>query len=139
MTTTVFSITPNTVRGDQLADEILQATGIDVLNRYSFRAPDEVHIVGDDVADEAEAIQAVVNAHVPNPLYFPEDVERARQEQADETAASIPNWATWTEAQALAWFDANVTDAETAIQVERALVRMALAMRNKLWPNLEGS
>lgn len=66
-------------------------------------------------------------------------IERLREEAAETTVANIPNWATWTEAEALAWFDANVTDAATAIQVERALVRIVLAMRNKLWPNLEGS
>ncbi len=139
MTITAFTITPNTIRGDQLADEIFQATGIDVLYRYTFYPPDQVHIVGDDVAEAQTQIQTVIDSHTPDPLYFPEDLERIRQEQAEQNVSDIPGWATWTEAEALAWFDANVTDTATAIQVERALVRIVLAMRNKLWPNLEGS
>ena len=89
-------------------------------------------------------------------------IERLREEAAETTVANIPGWATWTEAEALAWHDVNIADpienapvvtSQNAVQVlqgvvdmlrimedeNRALVRMALAMRNKIWPNLEGS
>jgi hypothetical protein len=138
-TVTTFSITPDQIRGDQLVDEILQATGLDVGMRYTFHPPDRVAIAGDDVAAAQAQIQATIDAHVPDPLYFTRDVELKRQMDAEASVASIPNWATWTETEALAWFDANVVDAPTAIQVERALVRLVLALRNKNWPNLEGS
>lgn len=71
---------------------------------------------------------------------------------AKTQAASIPNWATWTEAQALAWHDANIGNAIAPIanladakavlaQVaaeNRALVRMVLALRNKTFSDLQG-
>ena len=66
-------------------------------------------------------------------------VEEQREQDAEQAVANIPNWATWTEAEALVWFDANVVDLASARTVLRALVQIVLAMRNKLWPNLEGS
>jgi hypothetical protein len=89
-------------------------------------------------------------------------IERLREEAAETTVSNIPGWATWTEAEALAWHDTNIRDpiedaptvtSQNAVQVlqgvvdmlrimedeNRALVQIALAMRNKLWPNLEGS
>lgn len=73
---TDFIITPP-ICGHQLADEVFQATGINVTDRYSYY-PDEqiVRIMGADVEAQSAAIQAVIDAHVPNPLYFPEDVAR---------------------------------------------------------------
>lgn len=66
-------------------------------------------------------------------------IERLREEAAETSVASIPGWATWTEEEALIWFDANVVDFDSARQVLRAIVRLSLALRNKTWPNLEGS
>lgn len=139
MTITVFTITPDQIRGDQLADEILQATGIDVLDRYTFYPPDEVRIAGDDVAAAEAEIQAVIDAHVPDPLYFPEDVGRARQEQAEQEIRDIPGWATWTLAEMLDWFDANITVTGPERAMFRNMVIMHHATRNKLWSHLEGS
>ena len=88
---------PNEIHGHQLADEILQATGIDVINRYSFIPPDRVKITGEDIEESAAAIQAVIDAHVPDPLYFPEDRERAEIKTAETNAvteyATLPDWA----------------------------------------------
>jgi predicted RNase H-like HicB family nuclease len=139
MTITTFTITPNQIRGDQLADEILQATGIDILGRYSFYPPSEVHISGGDVAEARDEIQAVIDAHVPDPLYFPEDVERERRQQADVDIAAIPGWATWTAQEAQDWIDANVTSLASARTALKAMARMLVALRNKTWPSLEGS
>ena len=162
MTLTVFSITPNTIYGKQLRHEIEQATGI-VLDNFLFYPPDEVRIHGDDVAAAQAAIQAVIDVHEPDPLYFPEDVERARAAAAETTVANLPGWATWTEEQALAWYETNVGEpidnapeavtSQNAVAVlqgvvnllremnnlERAQIKLDLAIRNKLWPNLEGS
>ena len=161
--TTFVLPTPMNIRGHQLADEILQATGFDVLERYSFYTPDQVRIAGDDVAAAQAAIQAVIDVHVPNPLYFPEDRERARAEAAETTVASIPGWATWTLAEVQDWYDTNigtpidnapeVVTSQNAVAVlqgvvnilkqfntlEGAEIMMLIAARNKLWPNLEGS
>lgn len=72
-------------------------------------------------------------------------------ENAEAQAAAIPQWASWTEAQALDWHNtnittqlpvANLTAANTVLQKldaeNRALIRMVLALRNKIWPNLQG-
>ena len=92
-----------------------------------------------------------------------------KEEEAEGKASAISGWATWTEQEALDWYTTNVTDlidtipdisalSQTAyannarliaaqtqnIIVAQALViqnmaRMLLALRNKSWPNLEGS
>lgn len=74
------------------------------------------------------------------------------KEQAQTAAATIPGWASWTEAQALDWHDtnvaaalpvANLTEANAVLEdlatENRALIRMVLALRNAQWPDLEGS
>lgn len=67
-------------------------------------------------------------------------------------ASNIPNWASWTEAQALSWHDTNVANAIAPIAnladakvvltqmatENRALVRMLIALRNKAFPDLQG-
>ena len=78
-------------------------------------------------------------------------------------AASIPNWASWTETQVLAWFTTNVdTPLAVAIPASITLVqarsilasmqtimqamataqeaeaRMIVALRNSQWPTLQG-
>lgn len=90
-----------------------------------------------------------------------------RERGSESVAASIPSWATWTEAEAAAWYNANVTALVSAIPditamtqtafnnnakaicaqfqdiiaaqatVIRNLARMVIALRNKTWPNLE--
>ena len=65
--------------------------------------------------------------------------------------ANIPNWATWTEQDAIDWWTANLSDAQvdaiTSLADAKELLkkqnaaiaafaRMLLAMRDKLWPNL---
>jgi hypothetical protein len=157
------------IRGDQLVDEILQATGVDLTEQYAFYAPRTVRVPDDLVAGREAEIQTIIDDHVPNPQYFPEDVERQRKQAADGQAAAIPGWASWTEGEALAWMDANLKALLDAVpdvdnltadqyrtnaqsidaqwqdvfaaqqQVIRALVRLVIALRNDTWPRLEGS
>jgi hypothetical protein len=145
---TILFTLPGDVRGDQLADEVGAATGLDVArltDDVSFRPPDAelsqpvVELPRDPYEAHAAAIEAVIAAHVPDPLYFPADVERARQEEADDHAADIPGWATWTEAEATAWIDANVIDLASAKTALTAMARLLVALRNKTWPGLESS
>lgn len=73
--------TPGQIRGDQLADEIYQATGVNlgsgIQANIAFDPPDTV-IIPDSLAIGHETeIQTVISAHLPDPLYLPEDVERA--------------------------------------------------------------
>ena len=89
------------------------------------------------------------------------------QDGAEAQAGNIPNWATWTEAQALAWLQTNVVDILDAVPdiegltptawtnnsqnivgqfqdvittqttVIISLARMIIALRNKSFPGLE--
>ena len=162
-TITTFTIDPENIKGHQLADEIFKATGLKVVDRYSRVSHGTIEIRGDDVAAAQAAIQAVIDAHEPDPLYFPEDVERARAAAAETTVASIPGWATWTLAEVQDWYDTNIgtpidnapatVTSQNAVAVlqgvvnilkqfntlEGAEIMMLIAARNKLWPNLEGS
>jgi len=84
-------------------------------------------------------------------------------DEAEADVSSIPGWATWTEAEALAWYETNIGEpidnapatvtSQNAVAVlqgvvnilkqfntlEGAEIMMLIAARNKLWPNLEGS
>lgn len=90
-------------------------------------------------------------------------------EDSEELVRNIPGWARWTQTEALEWFGENIADplgavpdvdGLTATQYRanaqdidaqwqdiitaqaaaiRGLTRLVLAMRNKLWPKLEGS
>ncbi len=139
---TILFTLPGEVRGDQLADEVGAATGLDVArltDDVSFRPPDAVELPRDPYEAHAAAIEAAITAHVPDPLYFPADVERARQEAATTQAGDIPGWATWTESEATAWIDANVIDLASAKTALTAMARLLVALRNKAWPGLENS
>jgi len=159
----------NSIYGGQLVAEIEQATGIDLSDGYMFVAPNIVRVRDGLVVDREVEIKAIIDAHMPNPLYFPEDRMRQAEQSAEDDAATIPGWATWTKAEAAAWYDEHVTNLVDAIPdvdgltpttfqnkaqtivaqmqdiavaqttVIHNLARMVLAMRNKLWPNLEGS
>jgi hypothetical protein len=56
---------------------------------------------------------------------------------AKSQAQNVSNWASWDEAAALAWFDANVNTAADALPVLRAMVRMLIALRNEAYPDLQ--
>jgi hypothetical protein len=69
---------PGSIKGHQLADEVRIATGIDVVERYSYYAVDnQVEINGADIEAQAALIQSTIDAHVPDPLYFSEDRRQA--------------------------------------------------------------
>jgi len=159
------------IRGDQLVDEIYQATGLDVTDRYVFRSPETVDIGGEDIVPFRDQISDIIANHVPVDIYFPEDAERisaaAVLEASINKVSTIPGWASWTEDMAIDWLNTNITDTLNTVPdidglapavfqgnaqainarwqdvitaqatVIMALVRMVLAMRNKLWPNLE--
>lgn len=73
-----------------------------------------------------------------------------RKINAAGIAKSIPNWATWTQAQADAWYQTNIRDPFTAattlaamklvigtmINVLWAVIQMVLALRDENWPDL---
>ena len=73
----------NNVRLDQLGDEIYQATGIDLGSGLEIQIalipPRTIRLPDSLVPDQAthDAIQAIVDVHVPNPLYFDDDTDEA--------------------------------------------------------------
>ena len=164
-----FTLTAtNKIRGNQLVDEILQATGIDLTDKYTFYPPDKVRVPDALVVGHEAEIQAIVDVHEPDPLYFPADLARQIEQGAEGKAAAIQSWSTWTEQEALDWYTANITDLIDAIPnisglsptayannaqaiaaqtqgiinaqalVIRNMARMLLALRNKAFPNLGG-
>ena len=84
-----------------------------------------------EIQDQPE-VAAVIAAHDPT------DYVQQRQESAEGAIKDIPNWATWTEAEALAYIDANVVDLASAIVVLRAFARLLVALRNKTFPGIPG-
>lgn len=66
--TTSFALpAPGAINGGQLAQEILDATGVDVRESLTFVPQQTVRIPDALVGDSAAAIQAVVDAHDPQP------------------------------------------------------------------------
>lgn len=104
-----------------------------------------VDVLKEPTSEELATIQAELDAHDPA-------VPSAQtRDGAAAQAAAIPAWATWTEAEALAWLQANIDDplaaATTVAQVKpilqrmaavlQAMARMEIALRNQAWPELE--
>ena len=74
-----------------------------------------------------------------------------RLSDSKNLASSVPGYATWTPDEALAWFDANLSDEKIDtfpipkeikefMKAQNAAIkglgRMSIAYRNKLWPEL---
>jgi len=163
---TLFTFTPP-IQGDQLADEIRIATGVDLIDHYGVVGNNQV-LVPDEMVDGLEVqIQGIIDAHTPDPFYFPEQREFAISEGSQTDVENIPGWASWNEDTALDWFSTNVEnliseipdiDGLTPAQftanaqaimaqyqdiitaqatVIKSLARLVIALRNKTWPSLQ--
>lgn len=81
-------------------------------------------------------VERVLSTHDPDELS-----ERQRQtviaEEAPERARAIPGWATWDEAQAVAYIENNVKDLASAKIVLVAMARLLVALRDAQWPGLD--
>jgi hypothetical protein len=129
----------NQVRGDQLADEILQATGIDLgqglYAELAFYPPNAVEVPDSYVPDQPthDAIQAVIDAHVPVGRYLPEEVERYGSIDSAKAAVqawkALPGWADWGVQQARTWIETNVTDLDSAKTVLGSLAEITIHLR----------
>ena len=96
-------------------------------------------------SEQMDAGAALVAAHVPV------DPIQQVQEGAEQEAQAVPGWATWSSAQADAWYQNNVRDAfdaattlaamkaviGTIIQVQWCIIRLLIALRNHTWPALQ--
>lgn len=121
--------------------EELQSAGLPVISATE----DGAVSMGAMTPEQQETFTAIIEQ------YFLPDVyaARLRAEQARQRILAIPDWATWTEDEALAWHDeniaapvpfANLSEANAwaeKLKVEnRALVRMVLALRDRVFPDL---
>ncbi len=56
---------------------------------------------------------------------------------AKSQLAAVPDWSTWSEQTALAWFDASVSTADDMLPVLRDMIRMVIGLRNSIEPGLQ--
>lgn len=83
-------------------------------------------------------IQGIIDLH-DGTVLSEDQKQEAIRDGAKTIAANIPNYATWSESEAESWINANVTDLASAKQVLVGLMKMTFALRNKQWPDLQGS
>jgi len=93
-----------------------------------------VHVLEPQDDDEDAALD-VLAAHDPDAL-TPEQAARKTADDAPARAAAIPGWATWDEAETVAWIEDNVRDLESAKQVLIDMARLLVALRDAQWPLL---
>ena len=101
------------------------------------RTPKAWYVVLNDDAppDADERMAATLAAHDPT-AKTPEQVTLETAATANARASAIPGWATWDEAETVAWIEDNVRDLESAKQVLVAMARLLVAQRDALWPTL---
>lgn len=105
-------------------------------------------------ADDENTLRTLISGHDTNTRTATQTAaaeDAARKAAAKTTAAAIPSWATWTEAQALAWLDGHVSSTQVSAisslaeakavladmaTLNRALVRLVVALRDHSWPEL---
>lgn len=120
----------------------LTAAGIPHNGMSLFGDQLEIYLVN---PQQAGLVQAVLDAHDGI------DTASQRAESADDDLRAIPGWATWTEAQALAWWNSNLADAQVDAVANladakalmkkqnaaiKSMARMLIAMRNRMFPQL---
>jgi hypothetical protein len=112
---------PEEFRGNQLADEIRIATGIDVADRYGYYHLDhQIEIVGEDIEENALMIQIVIDAHVPDPFYFPSDFVNKHKSDVREQVLALLGGK--TPGEILTWEQENI-DAITDLAEAKAFLR----------------
>jgi len=74
----------------------------------------------------------------PDGSYVVTDLDKQVTAEAEVAVQNIPGWASWTEAETLAYIESEVVDLASAKTVLKAMARMVIALRNKAWPHLEG-
>jgi hypothetical protein len=114
-----------------------------------------VHLADDVTPAQIAQAEQIVIDHDPS-ILTPEQIAAAHAEQVEADSytdiVAIPGWAHWDEETVLAWIDdhtsatqvnaiANLEQAkivlnDMATQL-RALSRLCVALRNKVYPNLE--
>ena len=104
-------------------------SGISVTDQHAI-----VYVL-DPQEGDVQIAQSVLDAHDPDVLTpAQEALEQARL--APERARAIPGWATWDEAQAVAYIENNVKDLPSAKIALVAMARLLVALRDAQWPGL---
>lgn len=127
----------------------LQALGLAIEGVADYVTTGGAAVAVDFVDAPTQAQLDLVTAELA--AHDPVDYVALVADGAQSQAAAIPQWAHWTEAQALAWHDENVagrlpvsnlTQANAvlaAMNTElRALIRLCVALRNRTFPGLQG-
>lgn len=150
---------PSVINEHQLLEEVRTIFPDSLLNK---RSDGTMRVTTVDVLDTTE--QATLATIIENHQAVDWD---AVEQNAIHQAKNIPGWATWDETQAQTWHDdnirnpidqlkidvVNITNLATALPVLVTIVdvldklgvegwseaRMLIALRNKVFPNLEGS
>jgi hypothetical protein len=114
-----------------------------------------IHTTQDLTANQVTTLAQIVADHDPAVLSAAQQQaahDAAVQAGAFDQVAAVPGFARWTEQEGLDWIDANIGNGEIAAVANladakalmtkqavafRALWRLAVALRNETWPNLE--
>ena len=94
-----------------------------------------VHVLDYQDGDE-DAAGEVLSAH-DSTAQTPEQVALDRAMRAPARVKDVPGWATWDEAQAVAYIENNVKDLPSAKIVLVAMARLLVALRDAQWPGLD--
>jgi hypothetical protein len=145
------------ITNEQFADAIHYLTSTNALtgvgalfvDKHNQLVLDEGNFNTDITPDEAILTQALIDLAARQ---VDEQAQDAVRDGAKAQVEAIPNWASWTETEALTWHDTNITNAlpvadlaeanvvlNKMAQELRALVQLGIASRNKQWPDLEGN
>jgi hypothetical protein len=102
-----------------------------------------------DITPDTATLEAALDS--ANAALSEQAAQEVVQTNAKTQAAAIPAWASWTETEALAWHDTNITNALPVANLaaanvvldklateNRALLRMVIALRNQIWSDLQG-
>jgi len=109
----------------------LIAAGVPLSGAVALLPKNGLYIPAD--VDYLDIINAVIDAH--------DGIDDVAILEADAQARmkNIPGWATWDEAQALDWFNANIEPLNIPADVKTLLLaygRVLLALRDRTWPEL---
>lgn len=120
----------------------LIAAGIQHIGMSLFDTTLEVLLTNEN---QAPGAQVVINAHAGI------DPVEVRFATAEAAVRNVLGWATWTETQVLDWWNTNLSDAQVDAVANladakalmkkqnagiKAMVRLLIAIRNRLWPQL---
>lgn len=139
------------VKPELLLDQILERSEYrgKITTLYYNPNTQELTIEVPEDVEEADILD-LIDTHDPDELSIVEK-QRDLAESIKPRVHNIPGWATWTEQEALDWFNANISDTQIDAvtnlteakvilkhqsQALFAIGRMVMALRDHTWPEL---